>query len=112
MIVVRRHHRLGLAEAKRLAEGMARRLQHEHGGTYSWNGNDLVFQRIGASGRVVVAKDTFEVRVELGFLLTPLSSRIEGEIRSLCDDHFGKDEPRERQPRTVTKTRREGRPRR
>ena len=36
MIVVPRHHQLGLAEAKRLAEGMARGLQHEHGGTYSW----------------------------------------------------------------------------
>ena|SRR5215831_1004585 len=40
MILVRRHHDLGLAAAKRLAETMARRLRHEHGGTYNWEGNE------------------------------------------------------------------------
>ena len=35
-IVVRRSHRLSLAEAKRLAETMAKRLQREFGGTHAW----------------------------------------------------------------------------
>jgi putative polyhydroxyalkanoate system protein len=89
MIVVRRNHDLGLTAARRLAESMARRLQREHGGTYTWAGNDLVFKRTGASGRVAVAKDTLEISVELSFLLSPLRSRIEREIRAFCDEHFG-----------------------
>ena len=72
---------------------MARRLQREHGGTFSWAGNELVFKRTGASGRVAVAKDTFEISVQLSFLLSPLRSRIEREIRDFCDEHFGASPP-------------------
>ena len=93
MIVVHRNHDLGLAAARRLAESMARRLQREHGGTFSWAGNELVFKRTGASGRVAVAKDTFEISVQLSFLLSPLRSRIEREIRDFCDEHFGASPP-------------------
>jgi putative polyhydroxyalkanoate system protein len=93
MIVVRRNHDLGLTAARRLAESMARRLQREHGGTYSWAGNELVFKRTGASGKVAVAKDTFEISVELSFLLRPLRSRIEREIRDFCDEHLAASRP-------------------
>jgi putative polyhydroxyalkanoate system protein len=96
MIVVRRHHGLGLPRAKRLAESMARQLQNDFGGSCSWKGDDLHFQRTGASGSVTVTKDRVEIRVELGFLLSPLHSRIEREILTFCDEHFGKDEPPDR----------------
>jgi putative polyhydroxyalkanoate system protein len=88
-IVVHRSHRLRLANAKRLAETMARRLQDEYGGSYAWDGNTLRFRRTGASGQVTVERHGVEIRVELGLLLTPLRSRIEGEIRAFCDEHFG-----------------------
>jgi hypothetical protein len=52
MILVRRHHDLGLAKAKRLAEAMACRLQEDYGGTYTWEGHELRFQRTGATARV------------------------------------------------------------
>lgn len=92
MIVVRRHHDLGLARAKRLAEAMARRLRDDYGGSYAWQGTELHFERTGASGRVTVTKDRVEVRVELGFLLTPLHARIEREVRAFFDEHFGEEE--------------------
>jgi putative polyhydroxyalkanoate system protein len=88
-IVVHRGHRMRLASAKRLAETMARRLRDDYGGSYEWDGNTLHFQRTGASGQVTVMRDEVEVRVELGLLLTPLRSRIEGEIRALFNQHFG-----------------------
>jgi putative polyhydroxyalkanoate system protein len=91
-IVVQRRHNLRLAGAKRLAETMARRLQGDYGGTYKWEGNTLHFQRTGASGHVVVSKANFEIRVEIGLLLTPLRSRIEREILAFCDAHFGQVE--------------------
>jgi putative polyhydroxyalkanoate system protein len=92
MIVVDRQHDLGLAKAKRLAESIARQLQKDYGGSYAWRGNALLFRRTGASGRVAVTKDDFQVSVELGLLLMPLSARIEREIHAFCDEHFGEDE--------------------
>jgi putative polyhydroxyalkanoate system protein len=89
-IVVHRHHGLRMAGAKRLAQSIAERLKTQYGGSYTWDGDTLRFLRTGASGQVLVTKDSFEVRVELGFLLTPLHSRIEREIDAFCDEHFGR----------------------
>jgi putative polyhydroxyalkanoate system protein len=109
MILVARHHALGLAKARRLAESIARQLHDSYGGSYTWKGNDLHFQRTGASGSVTVTKDEFEVRVELGFLLSPLSARIEREIQTFCDEHLGKDgsaaPPRSEAPRRSARPR-------
>src|SRR5262245_53862167 len=91
-IVVRRHHDLRLTRVKRLAETMARRLHDEYGGSYSWSGNTLHFQRTGASGRLLVTHEDLEIRVEIGLLLTPLRSRIEREIQAFCDEHLGRSE--------------------
>lgn len=91
MIVVRRSHDLGLAKAKRLAERMAERLQAQYGGSYTWDGDELSFRRTGASGSVAVTKNDVEIRLELGFLLRPLGSRIEREIQAFFNDEFGKD---------------------
>ena len=88
-IVVRRKHALGLARARRLAESIARKLREDYGGSFAWEGDDLRFQRTGASGSVAVTKEGFRVRVELGVLLSPLRSRIEREIVAFCDEHLG-----------------------
>ena len=90
-IVVRRHHALGLAKAKGLAQSVARRLKDDYGGSFGWQGDVLHFQRTGASGSVAVTREDFEVHVELGLLLSPLRSRIEREIISFCDEHFAGD---------------------
>jgi putative polyhydroxyalkanoate system protein len=91
-IVVQRHHNLRLAGAKRLAEKMARQLQKQYGGAYQWRGDTLHFQRTGASGHVVVGKADFEIRLQIGLLLTPLRSLIEREILAFCDANFGQVE--------------------
>jgi len=88
-IVVRRKHDLGLAKAKRLAESVARKLRDDYGGSFAWDGNDLRFERTGATGSVAVTKEGFQVRVELGLLLSPLRSRIEREIVAFRDEQFG-----------------------
>jgi len=91
-ILVQRRHNLRLAGAKRLAETMARQLQTQYGGTYKWEDNTLHFQRTGASGHLVVTRSDFEIRVEIGLLLSPLRSRIEREILAFCDEKFGQVE--------------------
>jgi len=102
MIHVRWHHDIGLAAAKRFAETMARRLQADHGGTYRWKKDELVFRRPGASGRVAVTKNDFDVTVDLGILLTPLRSRIEREIRGFLDEHLGRGERSDDGPSDAT----------
>jgi len=94
MIDIRRHHGLGLAKAKRLAQTLTDELQSELGGTWTWNGNELHFQRTGASGSATVTKDSVQIRVELGFLLRPLQARIEREIRARLDAHLGHEDAR------------------
>ena len=87
---MRRLHGLRLARAKRLAEAIAQQLRDQYGGSYAWEGNTLRFERTGAAGHVAVTRDRFEVRVELSWLLRPLSASIEREIQAFCDQHFGK----------------------
>jgi putative polyhydroxyalkanoate system protein len=99
-IVIRRKHALGLARAKRLAETIASQLQDDYGGSFSWIGDDLRFQRTGASGSVAVTKDWFQVRVELSFLLSALRSRIEREIVTFCDEKLGEPDRPRRGPAT------------
>jgi putative polyhydroxyalkanoate system protein len=92
MILIRRQHALGLAKAKRLAQTLALKLQSEFGGTCTWKGNELHFQRTGASGSATVTKDSVQIRLELGLLLRPLSARIEREIRASLDTHLGHED--------------------
>ena len=106
MIVVRRQHDLGLAAARRLAENVARRLQREHGGTFSWEGNELVFQRTGASGRLAVTKDRVEVSLQLSLLLRPLQSRIEREIDTFLDEQVGPAARRDGAPASAADSKR------
>jgi putative polyhydroxyalkanoate system protein len=88
-IVIRREHNLGLAKAKRLAENIAKQLRNDYGGSFTSQDDDLHYQRTGASASVAVRKDDFQVRVELGFLLSALHSRIEQEIVTFRDAHLG-----------------------
>jgi putative polyhydroxyalkanoate system protein len=79
---------------------MARRLQDDCGGSYAWEADELHFERTGVSGRVAVTKDRVPIRIELAFLLKPLQSTIEYEIRTFCDEHFGEGAPAERSQAT------------
>src|SRR5262249_54530066 len=94
MIAIRRRHDLGLTKAKRLAQTLAHQLQNEFGGTYTWEGNELRFQRTGVSGCATVTTDSIQIRVELGLLLRPLHARIEREIRAGLDTHLGHEDAR------------------
>jgi putative polyhydroxyalkanoate system protein len=106
-IVVRRHHHLGLAKAKGLAQSIARRLMDDYGGSFSWKGDVLHFERTGASGAVTVTDKDFQVRVNLGFLLSPLRSRIKREIIAFCDERFADgDRAADAQPTRTARRRR------
>ena len=91
-IVVRRHHDLGMAKARKLAQSIARRLKNDFGGSYEWNGDVLRFKRTGASGSLTVGDDSVRVHVDLGLLLRPLRSRIERNITTFLDEQLAGSE--------------------
>ena len=90
-ILVARTHELSLPQARRLAERMAQRLRDEYGGSYTWGGDTVRFERTGASGEVTITNEQVKIRVDIGLLLTPLRSRIEREIHTFLDTYLAPD---------------------
>ena len=88
-IDIRRHHTLGLAEARKAAEIIANQLDDKFDLQYRWNGNTLHFERSGVSGRMEVSASEVRLHVRLGFLLSPLKSRFEREIHKHLDEVLG-----------------------
>jgi putative polyhydroxyalkanoate system protein len=88
-IRITRIHGLTLKKARAAAERVAEELSDEFDIDYGWDGNTLEFQRSGAEGSISVDKKQIEINVRLGFLLTLMRSRIEGEIHRFCDENFG-----------------------
>jgi putative polyhydroxyalkanoate system protein len=72
-----------------MAESIAARMKREFGGSYGWDGDTLRFSRPGASGRVDLGKDELTVRVDLGFVLRLLRTRVEREINAYLDAQLG-----------------------
>jgi putative polyhydroxyalkanoate system protein len=88
-IKVCRSHGTTLKLARKGAERIAEELGEEFSLNHEWEGNTLLFQRMGVSGHIEVGKKDIEVYVKLGFLLMALGPRIEHEINRFCDENFG-----------------------
>lgn len=71
-----RDHELGLDQARRRIDQVARRLERELQVACQWRGNRLHFQRPGASGKIDVAEDMVTLDVRLGLLLAPMRQAI------------------------------------
>jgi putative polyhydroxyalkanoate system protein len=82
--IVKTHH-LNHKKAREVAEAVARDLEKKYNLAYKWDGDNIVFGRSGVSGRLHVAKERFELRAELGFLLAMFKPAIEHEIHSEFD---------------------------
>jgi putative polyhydroxyalkanoate system protein len=79
-----REHALGLAKARKLAFKWAEQVEQEFDMqcTYSEgrHTDEVDFVRAGVNGNLIVTKDRFELRAQLGFLLGAFKGRIESEI--------------------------------
>jgi putative polyhydroxyalkanoate system protein len=96
-IHIHRDHKLGLAEARKLAfrwaemaeEKLEMACTYEEGKT-----SDLVsFTRSGVNGELKVTRNSFELDARLGFLLGVFKERIETEIVSNLDELLAHEEP-------------------
>ena len=88
-IHIHRVHRLGLAQARKIAWRWAEQAEAKFGmecTVIEGEDNDVVeFTRSGVDGRLVVTADAFELTARLGLLVGAFRQRIESEIESNLD---------------------------
>lgn len=72
-----------------LVKDLAQALERDLAATCEWHGDELRFQRTGASGRVKVADDRVKIEVQLGLLLRPMKDRIAAQINEKLDSLLG-----------------------
>lgn len=96
-IHIKRTHKMGLAEARKLAfrwaevaeEKLGMECVYEEGKT----SDTVIFTRSGANGELKVTKDSFVLDARLGLLLGVFRERIETEIVKNLDELLAHDEP-------------------
>ena len=79
-VEVTREHSLGKDGAKALAQQMADKLASKLGAQCSWRDDELVFQRNGVDGSILVGEADVRVAVKLGMMLTPMAGMVKSEI--------------------------------
>ncbi len=88
-IHIHRKHQLGLAKAReiawRWAEEVEQKFDMECTVLEGSTSDTVSFKRIGCSGTLIVAPDSFELDAKLGFLLGAFSKTIENEIERNLD---------------------------
>jgi putative polyhydroxyalkanoate system protein len=85
-IDVRRSHSIGRDGARAAAESIAKKLESKIGVRYAWKGDDLEFDRTGASGRIRVSDDEVLVQIDLGLMLRPMKGKIERRVHEYLDE--------------------------
>jgi len=88
-IRIKRTHGLGVENARTQVEAFAQSLKEELQIDYEWNGNRLMFRRIGASGTLEVGADALDLDIELGIALSLLAGTIEKDINKKLDAALG-----------------------
>ncbi len=87
-IDIRKKHDKNLEEAQEIADSLAQDLADKFDIDYGWDGDTIVFKRLGVSGEIDVDEEVVHVRARLGFLLTYLQPAVEKEIHRYLDEHF------------------------
>ncbi len=88
-LVFEREHSLGLEAARAVAEQLAEEMRSDYGVDSHWNGNELVFSRVGLSGVLRVNPDSIRLDAQLGFLFSTYKTRIEAAMTANFARYFG-----------------------
>ena len=84
-ISVERAHGLGKEAAREKADKLAQKLSDQYGLEPHWSGDTLNLKRSGVKGAVHVSDDSIKVDVELGLMMSAMSSMIKAEIEKALD---------------------------
>jgi putative polyhydroxyalkanoate system protein len=92
-ISVVKKHKFTHAQAKSVAEGVAKDLRRRFDLECSWEGDVCRFARSGLDGEMTVQRDRIAIDVKLGFLLSAVAPSIERAIHEQLDDLVATDAP-------------------
>ena len=85
---IRRSHQLGIKEARSRANQIAGHLERQYSLTSTWHGDYLVVNGNGVNGQLVVAEESIELEVKLGFALKLMEGPIRSAIENTIDEHL------------------------
>lgn len=89
-ISITREHHFSHQEAIAHIEQLADKLVQKYGGSYEWQGDDLVYDYSGGlTARVSCSEDDVSVNIKLGMLMAMLKSTIANEVEGYMDKYFG-----------------------
>ncbi len=84
-IDVKRAHGRSVAEARKMAEVLIRKLSQQFEFEHRWEGDTLKFERSGVNGQLDITPSDLHLTAKLGLMLKPLKGRIEKEIQTALD---------------------------
>ena len=85
---IRRSHHLGFEEAKNRANHIAETLGRQYSLKSSWEGDYLMVRGNGVNGHLIVAEESIELEVKLGFALKLMEGPIRSAIESTIDEEL------------------------
>lgn len=84
-ISITKRHSLSRRKARDAAERVAQDLNERFALAWIWEGDEIVFERTGLSGRMHVGAKEIHLDVRLGLLFSALKPAIEREIHVQLD---------------------------
>jgi len=85
---MKKDHCLGKDEARKRVASIAESLSDKYGLSSSWDGDDLLIKGSGVNGCIVVADESVEVEVKLGFALSMMAGTIRTSLQEAMDKHL------------------------
>lgn len=85
---IRRNHQLGIEEARIRANKIAGDLRRQYSITSVWRGDYLMVSGNGVNGHLIVADESIELEVKLGFALMLMEGPIRSAIENSIDDQL------------------------
>ena len=87
-IDITKKHTKTREEARAAAEQVANRLKDKLEATWRWSGEEIVFERTGAKGRIVIGDGVVRVEIDLAFVLRPLKGKVESKAQQYLDEYL------------------------
>lgn len=84
-ISIKRAHHSTTADAKKMAEKIAAKLEQDYELRSSWQRDVLSFTRSGVNGTLAVTVKELHIDVKLGFLMAAFKGPIQGAIEKNLD---------------------------
>lgn len=85
---IRRSHTLGIEEARSRADQIAGHLKRQYSLTSHWRGDYMIVSGNGVDGHLLVAEESIEMVVKLGFALKLMEGPIRSAIEETMDEHL------------------------